>query len=85
MDNAKRPQKHPVYQIRVKGSISEKWSDWLDGLSIQPLENSETLLTGSIVDQAALYGILWKLRDLNLTLTSVGIIEEKPVGRETPG
>jgi hypothetical protein len=75
MDDTWRLDKRPVYQIRVKGWLGEAWSDWFDGLSIVPLENGETLLAGPVVDQAALYGILWKLRDLNLKLISVDTVE----------
>jgi len=82
MDDAWRLDNRPVCQIRVKGSFGEAWSDWFDGLSIVSLENGETLLAGPVVDQAALYGILWKLRDLNLELISVDTIERDSVCRD---
>jgi hypothetical protein len=82
VNDAPHVDKHPVCQIRVKGWLGEAWSDWFDGLSIVPLENGETLLAGPVVDQAALYGILWKLRDLNLRLISVDTIEEDSACRE---
>jgi hypothetical protein len=82
VDDAPHLDRRSVYQIRVRGSLSETWSDWFDGLSIVPLENGETLLTGPVVDQAALYGILWKLRDLNLRLISVDTIERDSVCRD---
>jgi hypothetical protein len=59
------------YEIRVKGHLSSAWSDWLEGLQVKLLENGETVLSGIIVDQAALMGILNKLIRLNLTLLSV--------------
>ena len=59
------------FEIHVKGHLNDKWSDWLDGLDIKLLENGEMVLSGVIVDQAALMGILNKLNRLNLTVLSV--------------
>lgn len=64
-------------EIRVKGQIGDKWSDWFDGLDITPVETNETLLTGMIVDQTALYGMLTKTRDLGLSLVSVQVNEKE--------
>ncbi len=61
----------PVYRIRIQGQIDESWSDWLGELAITVRPNGETLLSGPIVDQAALHGILDKLYALNLTILSV--------------
>ena len=58
-------------EIRVKGQIDEHWSDWFEGLTITHTGQGETVLNGSIADQAALYGLLSKLRDLGLQLLSV--------------
>ena len=58
-------------EIRVKGQIDEHWSDWFENLKITHNEHGETFLTGSVADQAALYGVLSKLRDLGLQLLSV--------------
>jgi len=66
-----------VYHIRVKGILDSKWSDWFDGLVILPQVNGETLLTGPVTDQAALYGLLNKLRDIGLTLLSINSLEIK--------
>ena len=63
-------------EIRVKGQIDERWSEWLDGLTITHTEEDETVLTGSILDQAALYGLISKLRDLGLPLLAVNSVEE---------
>ncbi len=58
-------------EIRVKGHIDDRWSDWLDDLTITHTDQDETVLAGSIVDQAALYGLIAKLRDLGLPLLAV--------------
>jgi len=63
-------------EIRVKGQIDEHWSDWLGGLTITHTDQNETVLTGSIVDQAALHGLLAKLRDMALPIVSVNLSEE---------
>ena len=60
-----------VYQIRIKGHLGRKWADWFEGLTITALDNGETLLTGPVVDQAALHGVLRKVRDVGLPLLSV--------------
>ena len=60
-----------AYEIRVKGHLDESWSEWFEGLTITYLDSGETVLRGEIVDQAALHGILSKVRDLNLPLIAV--------------
>ena len=60
-----------VYEIRVEGHLGPGWSEWFEGLAVAPLDNGQTLLTGPVVDQAALHGLLVKVRDLNLKLVSV--------------
>jgi hypothetical protein len=75
------------YEIRVKGHLDRRWSDWFDGLEITNLRNGEAMLYGDIVDQAALHGVLAKVRDLNLALTSVSSIspdEQESVNRPMP-
>ena len=59
-----------VYQIRVKSHLSSDWTDWFEGLTITP-EDGDTLLTGPVVDQSALYGLLKKVRDLGMPLISL--------------
>lgn len=65
------PDRPVVYQIRVKGHLDSSWSDWFDGLTISPEANGETLLSGPVTDQAALHGLLKKVRDLGLPLLLV--------------
>jgi hypothetical protein len=59
------------YEIRVAGHLSPQWADWFEGLTITLEEDGNTLLTGSVIDQAALHGLLKKIRDLGLPLVSV--------------
>jgi hypothetical protein len=60
-----------IYQIRIKGHLGREWADWFEGLTLTALDNGETLLTGAVVDQAALHGVLRKVRDVGLPLLSV--------------
>ena len=60
-----------IFEIRIKGHLDSRWSEWLDGLDVELLENGEMILSGAIVDQAALMGILSKLYGLNLAILSV--------------
>jgi len=64
-----------IYQIRIKGHLGHQWTDWFEGLTITLEENGETLLTGPVVDQAALHGLLKKVRDLGMPLVSVNRVE----------
>ena len=65
----------PGYQIRVKGHLGAGWADWLGGLSVTLEDNGETLITTPPLDQAALHGLLKKVRDSGLTLVSVNPIK----------
>ena len=72
---------HPTghYEIRVKGHLDTRWAAWFDGLSLTQEGGGTTLLAGPVVDQAALYGVLRKVRDLGLPLVSVIHVEpERP-------
>jgi hypothetical protein len=60
-----------VYEIRVEGHLTDRWSEWFDGLAIHNDPNGETILSALFVDQAALFGALTKIHALNLTLISV--------------
>ncbi len=64
-----------VYNIRVKGHLDGRWSEWFDGLKIINSENGVAVLSGEIVDQAALHGVLVKVRDLGLPLISVTSVD----------
>jgi hypothetical protein len=69
------PGKPQVYQIRIKGHLGHQWTEWFEGLSITLTDNGETLLTGPLIDQAALHGVLKKVRDLALPLVSVSSVK----------
>ena len=65
-----------VYEIHIEGHLDSTWSEWLDGLEVQLLENGETILFGQIVDQSALLGVLNKLGRMNVTLISLNEIKK---------
>ncbi len=64
-----------VYQIRIKGHLGREWTNWFEGLTLTLEDNGETLLTGPVVDQAALHGLLRKVRDLGVPLLSVNRVK----------
>lgn len=68
----------PGYEIRIRGTISPDLAEWLDPVDIQNLENGETILVYQGLDEAALYGILIRLRDLGLNLLSVQPVSNQP-------
>jgi hypothetical protein len=63
------------YEIRLKGHLDDRWAEWFEGLTITLEEDGDTLLTGPVIDQAALHGLLKKVRDLGLPLLSVNSVE----------
>ncbi len=72
------------YEIRIKGHLDNRWADWFEGLTITLEENGETLLTGPVTDQAALHGLLRKVRDLGLPLVSVMHVEPEQANGPQP-
>ena len=70
------------YEIRIQGHLANRWADWFEGLTITLEDNGETLLAGPVTDQAALHGLLRKVRDLGLPLVSV--IHVKPDEPDEP-
>jgi hypothetical protein len=65
-----------IYQIRVEGHLGSQWKDWFGGLRVTLEDNGETLLTGPVADQAALHGLLRKVRDLGIPLVSVVRVDQ---------
>jgi hypothetical protein len=75
MSNGREFDKPGVYQVRVKGTFDERWSEWFGGLTIIPQAGNEILLMGAVTDQIALHGLLARIRDLGLPLLSVRRVE----------
>ena len=71
MSNESNPNEPTIYQIRVGGRLGEQWAAWFEQMTLTQTENGETIITGPVVDQTALYGLLRKVRDLGLPLISV--------------
>ena len=72
------PGQSPIYQIRIGGHLGDDWTDWFEGLTITLEDNGDTLLTGPVIDQAALHGLLKKVRDMGMPLVSVNRIPLDP-------
>lgn len=70
-----------LYEIRIAGHLSSSWSDWFEGLRIQHEASGETVLSGPLADQAALHGVLMRIRDLGMPLLAVRRLEE-PLSRD---
>jgi hypothetical protein len=86
MSNKRNPDTDPsqpmVYQIRILGHLGRQWTDWFEGLSITLQNNGDTLLTGPVIDQAALHGLLRKVRDLGLPLLAVALVATHASGQD---
>jgi hypothetical protein len=84
MSNKPSPKTEPdqpvVYQVRIEGHLGRQWTDWFGGLTISLEDNGETLLAGPVVDQAALHGLLKKVRDLGMPLISVTRVQSHQAG-----
>jgi hypothetical protein len=74
------PDQPSVYEIRIRGHLGREWTDWFGGLSITLEVDGDTLLTGTVVDQAALHGLLRRVRDLGMPLISVTRVERGQAG-----
>ncbi|HSN93437.1 MAG TPA: hypothetical protein VLR89_00080 [Anaerolineaceae bacterium] len=74
------PSQPTIYRIRIKGQLDSQWTEWFEGLTITLEGNGNTLLTGLVVDQAALHGLLKKVRDLGMPLISVCTVESGAEG-----
>ena len=72
------------YEVRVKGHLAGRWAAWFDGLTLTPENDGTTLIEGPVVDQAALHGLLQKVRDTGMPLVSVEQVEPAPPASRTP-
>jgi len=75
LDPKSDPRQFVVHQIRIKGHLGSEWADWFGGLTVTLEEGGDTLLTGPVADQAALHGLLRKVRDLGMPLISVNRVQ----------
>jgi hypothetical protein len=71
----KKNNQHQCYEIRIKGHLDDRWTEWFGGMTVTLEEDGNTLLTGPVIDQAALHGLLKKVRDLGMPLVSVCPLE----------
>jgi hypothetical protein len=76
--STEKPDDSGHYEIRIKGHLANRWADWFEGMTITREDNGETLLIGTVIDQAALHGLLRKVRDLGLPLVSVIHVKPEP-------
>lgn len=76
LNRTAEPSQPTIYQIRVKGHLGSQWTDWFGDVTVTLEDNGETLLTGPVADQAALHGLLRKVRDLGIPLVSVVCIDQ---------
>lgn len=72
------PSRPMIYEIRIRGHLGQQWREWFMGLNIKLEEDGNTLLTGEVVDQAALHGLLKKVRDLGMQLLAVNMVGSQP-------
>jgi len=77
---AGHPDPHPRYEIRIKGQLAARWAAWFDGMTLTTDDDGITVLEGPVVDQAALHGLLYKVRDLGLPLLSVTQLDKPHQG-----
>ena len=69
-----------IYEIRVQGHLADRWSEWFDGLAVERQADGTTVLTGAVVDQAALHGVIARIRDLGVPLLAVDRIDDAHPG-----
>lgn len=72
-----------LYEIRIKGHLDDRWAAWFEGLTLTRESNGDTLMSGTIVDQAALFGLLRKVRDMGVLLISVTLVGTDPLDADT--
>ena len=85
LDAKRPPSQAAIFQIRIKGHLQGRWVDSFEGFAISLEEEGETLLSGPVVDQAALYGLLKKVRDLGMALVSVAEVRSNTSSHQSQG
>jgi hypothetical protein len=78
-DQKTNPSPPMIYEIRIKGHLNREWTDWFAGMTLTLEEDGDTLLTGPVIDQAALHGLLKKVRDLGMPLISVNRVQANEI------
>ena len=73
--HAEKHTQHSYYEIRLNGHLDDRWAEWFEGLTITLEDNGDTLLSGPVIDQAALHGLLKKVRDSGMPLVSVNRVQ----------
>jgi hypothetical protein len=76
------PVDQPIYQVRIKGHLGDQWADWFEGLTIRQEKEGITVLTGPLADQAALHGLLVRIRNLCLPLVSINRVARPACGSD---
>ena len=66
-----------MHQIRIQEQLDQRWSEWFEGFTLEVNSDGTTILTGSVIDQAALHGLLRRIGDLGITLLSVNLLDEE--------
>lgn len=84
MSNMQITQACEYYTIRLEGHLASRWSEWLEGLTVAHTESGETILSGPLADQAALHGVLARIRDLGLPLLAVSRLEQAGADEQPP-
>jgi hypothetical protein len=84
MSNKQTTHGCEYYTIRLKGHLASRWSEWLEGLTVAHTESGETILSGPLADQAALHGVLARIRDLGLPLLAVSRLEPDGADGKSP-
>jgi hypothetical protein len=79
------PDAPKIFQIRIQGHLGQQWAGWFDGLTIALEEDGNTLLSGPVIDQSALHGILKKIRDLGMPLLSVNSVDRDLTNKNDTG
>jgi hypothetical protein len=81
LNEVNKPEEPEVYEIRIQGHLGPEWKDWFEELDITLDKDGDTVITGPVIDQAALHGLLKKVRDLGMPLISVNQVRNSNAGK----